>query len=226
MQHFSEKNHRGIPMFVLGNTRFFFDSCFRLSLESAAPHVRFLCQSCVDFKGKVAELTCKVGAKTLDTRMTTWHPLIEIYNYLQEANLSIRFSIQTKDVYVTFCLRWNSWRFACAKSGAPEPKRPLLVSVAARKNGALKLECTSLIIHEQHGHRASAGCFIYEVWIPFSNFIRGSWLVVALFFLLILEFPTKTEANVWQSWFKTHQQLGVVSTWKKYTQESRQVIIW
>ena len=78
-------------------TRVFFDSCFRLSLESAAPRVRFLCQSCVDFKGKVAELTCKVGAKTLDTRMTKWHPLIEIYNYLQEANLSIRFSIQTKD---------------------------------------------------------------------------------------------------------------------------------
>ena len=60
-------------------TRVFFDSCFRLSLESAAPDVRFLCQSCVDFKGKVAELTCKVGAKTLDTRMTKWHPLIEIY---------------------------------------------------------------------------------------------------------------------------------------------------
>ncbi len=54
------------------------------------------------------------------------------------------------------------------------------MSVAARKNGALKLEYTSLIIHE---HRARAGRFIYEVWIPFGNLIRGNPLVVDMFFL-------------------------------------------
>ena len=177
MQHFSEKNHRGIPRFVLGNTRFFwlmfqaFPWISRSARQVPLPILR-------GFQRQSGWVDLQSGGQN------SWYKddqMASTNRDLQEAHLSIRFSIQTKDdayiyiyyVYVNFCLRWNFWRFACAKSGAPEPKRPLLVSVAARKNGALKLECTSLIIHEQHGHRASAGCFIYEVWIPFSNFIRG-----------------------------------------------------